>query len=154
MFSIKPARAPPARAPDTCTPNTRPSARALFAIIPAPAPNTCASTRRAPTILRPQNTRAPNTSPLFFLLALLAFLAPLPARAQSYYYTGRNPATPAVNDAASAIACDGDSIGAIRYNTGTGAFEGCNGTTWADIRNGATGTAAGSDRQIQIVLFI
>jgi hypothetical protein len=54
-----------------------------------------------------------------------------------------------VNDAASAIACDGDSIGAIRYNTGTGAFEGCNGTTWADIRNGATGTAAGSDRQIQ-----
>jgi hypothetical protein len=54
---------------------------------------------------------------------------------------------PAVGD--TVLACDENSIGAIRYNTGTAAFEGCNGVAWADIRNGATATAAGSDRQIQ-----
>jgi hypothetical protein len=57
--------------------------------------------------------------------------------------------TPAVNDAASAISCDGTAIGAIRYNTGTAAFEGCNGVAWADIRTGATAAAAGSTGQIQ-----
>jgi hypothetical protein len=37
----------------------------------------------------------------------------------------------------------------MRYNTGTSSFEGCNGTAWADIRNGATVTAAGSTKQVQ-----
>jgi len=70
---------------------------------------------------------------LAVFLALLAFLIlsawswPLTAQAQSYYYTGKNPMVPAVNDAASAIPCDASALGAIRYNTGTAAFEGCNG---------------------------
>jgi hypothetical protein len=57
--------------------------------------------------------------------------------------------TPMANDAASAIACDDQAIGDIRYNTATTAFEGCNGVAWADIRNGATATAAGLTGQVQ-----
>jgi hypothetical protein len=109
--------------------------RALFSIKPARAPDT-----RAPN---------PRTGALAVFLALLAFLIPLTARAQSYYYTGKNPMTPVVNDAASAIPCDASALGAIRYNTGAAAFEGCNGVTWADIRNGAIATAAGSPGQVQ-----
>jgi hypothetical protein len=56
---------------------------------------------------------------------------------------------PMVNDAANAVACDVQEIGDIRYNTGTAAFEGCNGTAWADIRNGATAAAAGSTGEVQ-----
>jgi len=104
--------------------------------------------KRAQNIFTP-NTRAPTTIASLFFLALLAFLGSSPAHAQSYYYTGKNPATPEANDAASAIACDADAIGVIRYNTGTSAFEGCNGTTWADIRNGAIATAAGLTGQVQ-----
>src|ERR1019366_508267 len=106
---------------------------------------------------RAPDTRVPNprTGAPFFFLALLAFLIlsawswPLTAHAQSYYYTGKNPMLPAVNDAASAILCDASAIGAIRYNTGTAVFEGCDGVAGADIRNGATATAAGSTGQIQ-----
>jgi len=47
------------------------------------------------------------------------------------------------------VACDGDTIGAIRYNTATSAFEGCNGAAWADIRNGATAAAAGPSGSVQ-----
>jgi hypothetical protein len=92
---------------------------------------------------------SPSLKNLAVFLAFLAVLAPLTAQAQTYYYTGRNPATPEVNDATSAIGCDADSIGVIRYNTGNSKFEGCNGAAWADIRNGATATPAGSNTQVQ-----
>ena len=66
----------------------------------------------------------------------LVFLQAHPVRAQTYYYTGMNPMIPGATTVA--VTCDGDTIGAIRYNTATTAFEGCNGVAWADIRNGAT----------------
>ena len=93
-------------------------------------------------------TRGPpfRAPPLFFL-ALLAFLSPLAAHAQSYYFTGRIPSMPEATT--TNTTCDGDAIGSIRYNTGNSTFEGCNGTAWADIRSGATATPAGSNTQIQ-----
>jgi hypothetical protein len=57
--------------------------------------------------------------------------------------------TPGAEDAASAIACDDQAIGVIRYNTATAAFEGCNGVAWADIRNGGAAGAAGLTGQVQ-----
>jgi hypothetical protein len=89
--------------------------------------------------------------PPFALLVFLALLIPLTASAQSYYYTGRNPMIPAVNDAASVIACDANAIGAIRYNTGNSTFEGCNGTAWSSVNSMGGGgvSAAGSSTQIQ-----
>jgi len=85
--------------------------------------------------------------PPFSLLAILALLTPLIAQAQTYYFTGNNPAIP--GETTVAVTCDGDAIGAIRYNTGTAAFEGCNGVAWADIRNGAIATAVGSQGDVQ-----
>jgi hypothetical protein len=125
----------------------------LGELIPGEPRGDTPSLRRRETFRAP--TRGHVRKDLAVFLAILAFLIlsawswPLPAHAQTYYYTGRNPATPEANDAASAIACDADAIGAIRYNTGTAVFEGCNGTAWADIRTGATATPAGSTGQVQ-----
>jgi len=86
---------------------------------------------------------------LFSIILISHFCLLTAAHAQTYYYTGKNPMTPMANDAASAIPCDDQAIGTIRYNTATSAFEGCNGLAWADIRNGATAGAAGLTGQVQ-----
>jgi trimeric autotransporter adhesin len=78
---------------------------------------------------------------------MAVFFLPLAVRAQTYYFTGNLPSVPEVST--SPLACDGNSIGAIRYNTATTAFEGCNGVAWADIRNGATAAAAGPSGAVQ-----
>ncbi len=103
--------------------------------------------KNAPVFLR--ILAQPAFRVLFSIILISDLCLLTSAHAQTYYYTGKNPMTPMANDAASAIPCDDQAIGTIRYNTGTAAFEGCNGVAWADIRNGATAGAAGLTGQVQ-----
>jgi hypothetical protein len=81
------------------------------------------------------SARSSKLFPSFLLLSALWLLPASAAHAQTYYFTGVNPSLPAVTTGNTA--CDGDHTGAIRYNTGTAAFEGCNGTAWSNINSGA-----------------
>ena len=81
--------------------------------------------------------------PPFSLLVILALLSPLRAQAQSYYYVEPYPGE-AASISPTNVTCDSTVIGAIRYNAGTAAFEGCNGTAWSTFA-----TAAGTTGQVQ-----
>ena len=70
--------------------------------------------------------------PPLFILAIFAFLAPLSARAQNYYYVEPYPGE-AASISPTNVTCDSTIIGAIRYNAVTAVFEGCNGTAWGSL---------------------
>ena len=75
------------------------------------------------------------------LLVLCAFFLvtglPPPVQAQTYYYVEPYPGE-AASISPTNVTCDSTVIGAIRYNTGTAAFEDCNGTSWGRLATPAS----------------